>query len=85
MAKNDRKKIKRVQTGMRIETRILKVLKAVATHHEMTLGDLIEGICLHCFEGKTPFGDETLKLIEMMKDFYKMDLTAADSHKLSEE
>ncbi len=80
-----RKKIERVQTGVRIEKRILKVLKAIATHHEMTLGDLIEGIVLHSFEGKSPFGTDTLILIEKMKDVYGLDLTAADSHKLSEE
>ena len=79
------KKIERVQTGVRIEKRILKVLKAIATHHEMTLGDLIEGIVLHSFEGKSPFGTDTLILIEKMKDVYGLDLTAADSHKLSEE
>jgi len=79
------KKIERVQTGVRIEKRILKVLKAIATHHEMTLGDLIEGIVLHSFEGKTPFGPDTLALIEKIKEVYGLELTAADSHKLSEE
>ena len=79
------KKIERVQTGVRIEKRILKVLKAIATHHEMTLGDLIEGIVLHSFEGKPPFGPDSLTMIEKMKEIYELDLTAADSHKLSED
>jgi hypothetical protein len=79
------KKIERVQTGVRIEKRILKVLKAIATHLEMTLGDLIEGIVLHSFEGKPPFGPDTITVIEKMKEIYGLDLTAADSHKLSEE
>jgi len=79
------KKIERVQTGVRIEKRILKVLKAIATHLEMTLGDLIEGIVLHSFEGKTPFGPDTMTVIKKMKEIYGLDLTAADSHKLSEE
>jgi hypothetical protein len=79
------KKIERVQTGVRIEKRILKVLKALATHHEMTLGDLIEGIVLHSFEGKAPFGPDTLTLIEKIREVYGLDLTAADSHKLSED
>ena len=79
------KKIERVQTGVRIEKRILKVLKAIATHHEMTLGDLIEGIVLHSFEGKPPFGPDTITVIEKLKEIYGLDLTAADSHKLSEE
>ena len=80
-----KKKIERVQTGVRIEKRILKVLKAIATHHELTLGDLIEGIVLHSFEGKPPFGPDSLTVIEKMKEIYGLDLTAADSHKLSEE
>lgn len=79
------KKIERVQTGVRIEKRILKVLKAIATHLEMTLGDLIEGIVLHSFEGKPPFGPDAITVIEKMKEIYGLDLTAADSHKLSEE
>jgi hypothetical protein len=79
------KKIKRVQTGVRIEKRILKVLKAIATQYEMTLGDLIEGIVLHSFEGKPPFGPDSISMIEKMKEIYGLDLTAADSHKLSEE
>ena len=79
------KKIERVQTGVRIEKRILKVLKAIATQHEMTLGDLIEGIVLHSFEGKPPFGPDTITVIEKMKEIYGLDLTAADSHKLSED
>ena len=79
------KKIERVQTGVRIEKRILKVLKAIATHHEMTLGDLIEGIVLHSLEGKPPFGPDTITVIEKIKEIYGLDLTAADSHKLSEE
>jgi hypothetical protein len=80
-----RKNIERVQTGVRIEKRILKVLKAIAMHHEMPLGDLIEGIVLHSFEGKPPFGPDTLKLIEKMKEIYGLDLTHKDSHRLSEE
>lgn len=81
----DGKKIERVQTGVRIEKRILKVLKAVAARNEMGLGDLIEGIVLHSFEGRPPFGEETLGFIEQMRSAYGLDLTAADSHNLTEE
>lgn len=82
---SDRKKIERVQTGVRIEKRVLQVLKAIAARHEMGLGDLMEGILLHSFEGKTPFGEETLEFIEQMRSAYGLDLTAADSHNLTEE
>jgi hypothetical protein len=79
------KKIERVQTGVRIEKRVLKVLKAIAARNEMGLGDLIEGIVLHSFEGQPPFGAETLVFIEQMRSAYGLDLTAADSHNLTEE
>ena len=77
-------KIERVQTGVRIEKRILKVLKAIAARNEMSLGDLLEGIVLHSFEGKPPFGDETLQFIRQMRTAYDLDLSTADSHKLKE-
>ena len=77
-------KIERVQTGVRIEKRLLKVLKALAEQLDMTLGDLLEGMSLHCFEGKVPFSDATLEKIVKLKDVYELDLTAEDSHKLDE-
>ncbi len=78
------KAIERVQTGVRIERRLLKVLKALAEQLDMSLGDLLEGMALHCFEGKAPFSHETLSKIEKLKDVYELDLIAADSHKLDE-
>lgn len=83
-AKKD-KRVERVQTGVRVEKRVLKVLKAIAERHDMTLGDLLEGIVLHAFEGKTPFGTETLAFIADMKRAYNLDLTAKDSHRLTSE
>src|SRR5580693_10182653 len=76
--------VKRVQTGIRIETRILKVLKALAEYHDMTLGDLIEGIVLHVFEGKQPFDEKTIEDIKRLKRIYDLDLSAASSHRLVE-
>jgi hypothetical protein len=69
---------------VRLEKRMLKVLKAVAEQKDMTLGDLLEGIVLHAFEGKAPFGQQTLKEIEQFKGLYGMTLKAADSHNLKE-
>ncbi len=76
--------IERVQTGVRMEKRMLKVLKALAEQKDMTLGDLLEGIVLHAFEGKAPFSDRTHKEIEQFKSLYGMTLKAADSHNLKE-
>ena len=76
--------VERVQTGVRLEKRILKVMKALAEYHDLTLGDLIEGIVLHAFEGKCAFGAESLKRIAELKSIYGLDLDAAFSHKLVE-
>ena len=76
--------VERTQTGVRIEKRILKVLKAVAEYHDMTLGDLLEGIVLHAFDGKTPFSGATLERIKEFKRLYGLDLDARHSHKLIE-
>src|SRR5208282_3731304 len=76
--------VERIQTGVRMEKRLLKVLKAVAELKDLTLGDLLEGIVLHAFEGKTPFSPQTLKEIEQFKSIYGMTLSATDSHKLQE-
>ncbi len=87
MATNKPKKhtVKRVQTGIRIEKRILKVLKGLAEHLDMTLGDLTEGIVLHAFEGKAPFSEDTLKKVGLLREVYGLDLDARASHHLIEE
>ena len=78
------KTVKRTQTGVRIEASLLKVLKGLAEYTDLTLGDLLEGIVLHSFEGKAPFSPETRDVIEKLKAVYGCELTAADSHKLVE-
>lgn len=77
--------VQRTQTGVRMEKRMVKVLKALAEMLDMTLGDLLEGIVLHAFEGKAPFGDETRAKIEQLKKVYGLDLDASASHKMMEE
>jgi hypothetical protein len=76
--------VERVQTGVRLERRLLKVMKSVAELHGMSLGDLIEGVMLHSFEGKAPFEPATLKRIAQLRAAYRLELTAADSHRLAE-
>jgi hypothetical protein len=78
------KEITRVQTGVRLESRLLKVLKALAAELEISLGDLLEGIVLHAFEGKAPFSASTLKKVKGLKSIYELHLTAQDSHRLRE-
>lgn len=78
------RQIERVQTGVRMEKRILKVLKGLAEYHDMSLGDLLEGIVLHAFEGKAPFNEKNLQKIKDLKNIYELDLASEDSHKLVE-
>jgi len=76
--------VERAQTGLRIERNTLKVLKGLAEYLDLSLGDLLEGIVLHAFEGEQAFGAPTLEVIAELKRIYGCTLTAADSHQLSE-
>ena len=78
-------KVQRVQTGVRMEKKMVKVLKGLAEYFDMSLGDLLEGIVLHSFEGKSPFGNDTLVKIEEFKKIYSMNYDASASHNFIEE
>jgi len=79
-------KVERVQTGVRIEKRMLKVLKALAEYLEISLGDLLEGIVLYAFEGKpAPLGQDTLERIDILKKVYDMDYDSSAAHNFEEE
>ena len=77
-------KIERVQTGLRLEKRILKVVKGLAEHLDMSAAEVVEGVLLHAFEGKAPFSEKTIEKIEMLKTVYELEPTAAQSHQLEE-
>ena len=79
-----RRTVERVQTGFRIEKRLLKVLKALGESLDLSLGDLVEGIVLHAFEGKAAFRAETLAVVADLKRIYGLELTAEHSHRLRE-
>jgi len=82
MTPRPKHQVQRAQTGARIERRLLKVLKALAEYLNMSLGDLLEGIVLHTFDGKTPFSPETLEVIAKLREVYGLELRAEDSHRL---
>jgi len=77
--------IVRVQTGVRMERRMVKVLKALAEYHDLSLGDLLEGIVLHAFANRPPFSSETLQRIDQLKQVYGMDYDLSMSHRLTED
>ena len=76
--------VERTQTGLRIERATLKVLKGLAEYLDLSLGDLVEGIVLHAFEGSAPFSPPVLAKISQLKAVYGLTLTAADAHHLQE-
>lgn len=78
------REVERVQTGVRLEKRLLKVLKGLAESLDLSLGDLLEGIALHALENKPPFSPPTLARIGQLRRVYSLDLVAADSHRLLE-
>ena len=82
---NEKLLVERIQTGVRMEKRMVKVLKGLAEYLDITLGDLLEGIVLHAFDDKTPFSDKSIKKIKQLKDIYGMNYGSALSHKLVEE
>ena len=77
--------VERVQVGVRMEKNMVKVLKALAEYFDISLGDLLEGMTLHAFEQKHPFGEETLKRIAQLKEVYGMDYDASVSHRFIEQ
>jgi hypothetical protein len=85
MTNKHKQAVVRVQTGVRLESRLLKVLKGLAELKDMTLGDLLEGMALHALEGRSPFSKETLGQIVALKKIYGLDLAARDAHQLTED
>jgi len=79
------KPIERVQTGVRLEKRLLKVLKALAETLDLSLGDLLEGIALHALDSKPPFSTTTLRKAADLRRVYGLTLKAEDSHRLREQ
>lgn len=76
--------VDRVQTGLRLEKRLLKVTKALADSLDLSLSDLVEGVLLHALEGQAPFSDPTLARAAQLKQVFGLDLGARHAHRLTE-
>ena len=85
MSENSQIPVERVQTGVRIEKRMLKVLKALAEMHDISLGDLLQGIVLHAFEGRAPFDTASIQKIDQLKAVYGFDLGVSAAHRFTED
>ncbi|THF88013.1 hypothetical protein E7T09_01965 [Deinococcus sp. KSM4-11] len=78
--------IERVQTGIRVEKRLLKVLKGLAEYLDLSLSDLVEGMALHALDGKAALTNpDTLNQVERLRAVYGLTLRAEDSHRLVED
>ena len=77
--------VERVQTGVRMEKRMLKVLKGLAEYLDISLGDLLEGILLYALEGKAPpLNDDLIERIVSLKQVYNMDYDSSAAHQFEE-
>ncbi len=76
--------VERVQTGSRLEKRLLKVLKGLAEYHDVSLASLVEGTVLHAFEGKCALSAVSLGKVRELKKIYGLDYGSEASHRLVE-
>ena len=74
--------IERVQLGVRLESKLVKVLKGLAEFNGETLGQLLERVVLHSFEpmpgeegewSASPHSKRALQAIADLKRVYDMD------------
>jgi len=92
MAAVERVRVERVQLGVRMEKRMVKVLKGLAEFNGVTLGQLLENIVLHSFEAvpgqegemaASPHGKRALAAITDLKRIYGMDYDTHAAHQFS--
>jgi hypothetical protein len=61
------------------------VLKGLAEYLDLSLGDLLEGIVLHAFDGKpSPFNADLQERIKALKEIYNMDYDSSAAHQLED-
>lgn len=86
--------VERVQLGVRMEKRMVQVLKGLAEFHGVSLGQLLESIVLHSFEPVPGHEGEmtasalsvrSLEVIEGLKKVYGMDYDTHASYGFVEE
>jgi hypothetical protein len=63
----------RVQTGVRLEKRLVKVLKGLAEYYDLSLGDLLEDLVLSTFADRSPFAEPALALVGELVRIYGLD------------
>lgn len=85
--------VERVQLGVRMEKRMVKVLKGLAEFNGESLGQLLEKIVLHSFEpvpgdegesAASPHGKRALAAITDLKRIYGMDYDMHGARRFAE-
>jgi hypothetical protein len=71
-ARARKQSIQRVQSGVRLERSMLKVLKALAEYMDLSLAELLELIVLQSFEDAPGFSAGTVRRIQDLKRIYEM-------------
>lgn len=76
-------RLERKLVGVRIEPRLVKVMKAIAELHDCALGELLERMFWYNMEGKSIFTDEgamsedDFKKVQNLKEVYGVDYDLA--------
>jgi hypothetical protein len=75
----------RMQIGVKMEKRMVKVLKGIAEYHDISLGELLESLVLHAFAHTPPFDLPSVQRIEQLKRVYGMDYDIAVAPRFTDE
>ena len=67
-----------MQCGVRLERRLLKVLKALAEYLDISLAEVIELCALTAFEQPDGFSRGTQKRIAALREVYEVDYGLSD-------
>ena len=70
---NSNPELNRVQTSIRLEKRLVKVLKALAHLYDLSLGDLLEVLVHSTFAGHQPFTGAALAQIAELARIYGLE------------
>jgi len=63
----------RVQVNVRMNRRLVKVLRGAAEYFDMPFSALLENIAVTALDGQCPFDPDSLKRIEQLKKVYGFD------------
>ncbi len=66
-------------TNLRINSRLVKLLWAIADLYDLALGDFVENVALNALAGRKSFSDPALERIGLLAGVYGYDLATEAS------